>query len=75
MIKTLVIICVIVFVAIYFTISILKNLKTEMNSVKIDYNDPNVSPVSIKVAVIGDIHLGEGEDITKFLKLLNEVKE
>ena len=75
MIKTLVIICAIAFVAIYFTISILKNLKTEMNSVKIDYSDPNVSPVSIKVAVIGDIHLREGEDITKFLKLLDEVKD
>ena len=74
MIKTLVIICAIAFVAIYFTISILKNLKTEMNSVKIDFSDPDVSPVSLKVAVIGDIHLGEGEDITKFLKLLDEVK-
>ena len=50
----------IAFVAIYFTISILKNLKTEMNSVKIDFSDPDVSPVSLKVAVIGDIHLGGG---------------
>ena len=74
MIKTLVIICAIAFIAIYFTISILKNLKTEMNSVKIDFSDSNVSPVSLKVAVIGDIHLREGEDITKFLKLLDEVK-
>jgi len=75
MIKALVIICAIAFVAIYFTISILKNLKTEMNSVKINFSDPDVSPVSLKVAVIGDIHLGEGEDITKFLKLLDEVKD
>ena len=74
MIKTLVIIGAIAFVVIYFTISILKNLKTEMNSVKIDFSDPDVSPVSLKVAVIGDIHLREGEDITKFLKLLDEVK-
>ena len=74
MIKTLVIICALAFVAIYFTISILKNLKTEMNSVQIDYSDPDVTPISIKVAVIGDIHLREGEDITKFLKLLDEVK-
>ena len=62
------------FIAIYFTITILKNLKTEMNSVQINFSDPDVSPVSIKVAVIGDIHLGEGEDITKFLKLIDEVK-
>jgi predicted MPP superfamily phosphohydrolase len=74
MIKTLVIICVIAFIVVYFTISILKNLKTEMNSVQIDFSVPNVSPISIKVAVIGDIHLAEGEDITKFLKLLDEVK-
>ena len=62
------------FIAIYFAISILKNLKTEMNSVQINFSDPDVTPVSIKIAVIGDIHLGEGEDITKFLKLLDEVK-
>ena len=74
MIKTLVIIFAIAFIAVYFTISIIKNLKTEMNSVQIDFSDPNVSPISIKVAVIGDIHLAEGEDITKFLKLLDEVK-
>ena len=45
-----------------------------MNSVQIDVDDPDVAALSIKVAVIGDIHLREGEDITKFLKLLDEVK-
>ena len=60
MIKTLVIICAIAFISVYFTISILKNLKTEMNSVQFYFSDPDVSPVSIKVAVIGDIHLREG---------------
>ena len=74
MIKAILIILVILALVIYFRISIAKNLKTEMNSVQIDVNDPDVSPVSIKVAVIGDIHLREGKDITKFLKLLDEVK-
>ena len=72
--KLFLILILVAFIAIYFTISILKNLKTEMNSVQINFSDPDVSPVSIKVAVIGDIHLGEGEDITKFLKLIDEVK-
>jgi len=74
MIKILLITCVIAFIAVYFRISIAKNLKTEMNSVQIDVDDPDVAALSIKVAVIGDIHLREGEDITKFLKLLDEVK-
>ncbi len=71
MIKILLITCVIAFIAVYFTISIIKNLKTEMNSVQIDVNDPDVDALSIKVAVIGDIHLREGKDITKFIKLLD----
>ena len=74
MIKAILIILVILALVVYFRISIAKNLKTEMNSVQIDVNDPDVSPVSIKVAVIGDIHLRVCEDITKFLKLLDEVK-
>ena len=72
--KILLIVILIAFIAIYFTTSIRKNLKTEMNSLQIDFKDSDVSPLSIKVAVIGDIHLGEGKDITKFLKLLDEVK-
>ena len=72
--KILFIVILIALIAIYFTTSILKNLKTEMNSVQIDVKDSDASPLSIKVAVIGDIHLGEGKDITKFLKLLDEVK-
>ena len=74
MIKVIVIVLIIVALVIYFSISIAKNLKTEMNSVQIDVDDPDVAALSIKVAVIGDIHLREGEDITKFLKLLDEVK-
>ena len=72
--KILLIVILIAFIAIYFTTSIRKNLKIEMNSVQIDYKDSDVSSLSIKVAVIGDIHLGEGKDITKFLNLLDEVK-
>ena len=74
MIKAILIILVILALVIYFRISIAKNLKTEINRVQIDINDPDVTALSIKVAVIGDIHLREGEDITKFLKLLDEVK-
>ena len=74
MIKAILIILVILALVIYFRISIAKNLKTEINRVQIDINDPDVDALSIKVAVIGDIHLREGEDITKFLKLLDEVK-
>ena len=72
--KLFLILILVAFIAIYFTTSIRKNLKTEMNSLQIDYKDSDVSSLSIKVAVIGDIHLGEGDDITKFLKLLDEVK-
>ena len=68
--KILLIVILIAFIAIYFTTSIRKNLKTEMNSLQINFKDADVSPLSIKVAVIGDIHLGEGKDITKFLKAL-----
>ena len=74
MIKVILIVLVILALVIYFSISIAKNLKTEINRVQIDINDPDVDALSIKVAVIGDIHLREGEDITKFLKLLDEVK-
>ena len=74
MIKVILIVLVILALVIYFRISIAKNLKTEINRVQIDINDPDVDALSIKVAVIGDIHLREGEDITKFLKLLDEVK-
>ena len=74
MIKVIFIVLVIVALVIYFSISIAKNLKTEINRVQIDINDPDVTALSIKVAVIGDIHLRECEDITKFLKLLDEVK-
>ena len=58
--KILFIVILIALIAIYFTTSIRKNLKTEMNSVQIDYKDADVTSLSIKVAVIGDIHLGEG---------------
>ena len=74
MIKVILIVLVILALVIYFRISIAKNMKTEINRVQIDINDPDVDALSIKVAVIGDIHLREGEDITKFLKLLDEVK-
>ena len=74
MIKVVALLFIFAALVVYFTISIFNSLKTEMNSLQIQYSDPNVASISFKVAVIGDIHLGEGEDITKFLKLLAEVK-
>ncbi len=74
MIKVVALLFIFAALVVYFTISILNNLKTEMNSLQIQYSDPNVDSISFKIAVIGDIHLGEGDDIEKFLKLLAEVK-
>ena len=74
MIMVVTLLFIIAVLVTYLSISIFNSLKTEMNSLQIEYSDPNVAPISFKVAVMGDIHLGEGDDIVKFLKLLEEVK-
>ena len=75
MIKVMVIVLIIVALAIYFSISIAKNLKTEINRVQIDINDPDVAALSIKVAVMGDLHLDESaKTFAKFSALVEEVK-
>jgi len=75
MLKILVIIFVIVIIGTYFTVSIKKNLKTEMNSVQIDVSGSDVTTLSIKVAVMGDLHLDESaKTFAKFSALVEEVK-
>ena len=62
-------------VGIYFTYSISQNLQTQRNDVSISMNDPNVTPTSLSIAVIGDTHLPEGrEPLAAFRELLLEVK-
>jgi len=62
-------------VGIYFVYSISQNLQTQRNDVSISINDPNVTPTSLSIAVIGDTHLPEGrEPLAAFRELLLEVK-
>ena len=59
----------------YFIYAISQNLQTERNDVSISINDPDVTPTSLSVAVIGDTHLPEGpEPLAAFRELLLEVK-
>jgi len=59
----------------YFAYSISQNLQTQRNDVSISVNDPNVTPTSLSIAVIGDTHLPEGpEPLAAFRELLLEVK-
>ena len=43
----------------YFIYAISQNLKTERNDVSISINDPDVTPTSLSIAVIGDTRLPE----------------
>ena len=62
-------------VGIYFMYAISQNLQTQRNDVSISINDPNVTPTSLSIAVIGDTHLPEGrEPLAAFRELLLEVK-
>jgi uncharacterized protein len=62
-------------VGAYFTYGIFSNLQVERNNVSIHIYDPHVAPVSLSIAVIGDIHLPEGhEPLDKFRELLLEVR-
>ena len=59
----------------YFIYAISQNLQTERNDVSISINDPDVTPTSLSIAVIGDTHLREGpEPLTAFRELLLEIK-
>ena len=59
----------------YFIYAISQNLQTERNDVSISIKDPNVTPTSLSIAVIGDPHVPEGpEPLAAFRELLLEVK-
>ena len=59
----------------YLFVSISQNLKTERNTVTISLNDISVSSTSLSVAVIGDVHLPEGQKhVNAFKKLVLEIK-
>ena len=59
----------------YFIYAISQNLQTERNDVSISINDPDVAPISLSVAVIGDTHLPEErEPLAAFHDLLLKVK-
>ena len=45
----------------YFAIAIFQNLQTERNDVS-KISDPDVVPISLSIAVIGDTHLPEGHE-------------
>jgi predicted MPP superfamily phosphohydrolase len=73
--KVVAIILLFVAVGIYFGYSISQNLQTERNDVSISTAEPDVTPTSLSIAVIGDTHLPEGlEPLAAFRELLLEVK-
>lgn len=58
-----------------FIYAVLGNVKVERNNVSIHIQDPHVAPRSLSIAVLGDIHLPEGnEHLEEFRDLLLEVK-
>ena len=59
----------------YFIYVISQNLQTQRNDVSISIKDPDVTPTSLSIAVIGDTHLPEGrEPVAAFRELLLGVK-
>ncbi len=59
----------------YLLLIINQNLQTERNNVTINVSNNNISPTSLNVAVIGDIHLSEDKKaLQEFKNLLQEVK-
>lgn len=62
-------------VSAYFAFTISQNLETQRNDVSISIQDPDVTPISLSIAVIGDTHLPEGpEPLAAFRELLLDVK-
>ena len=59
----------------FFFYTTSQNLQTERNDVLISINDPDVTPISLSLSVVGDTHLPEGnEPLAAFRELLLEVK-
>lgn len=73
--KSVVVIVLIGAFVAYLANSISNNLKTQRNDVSISIQDPDVTPTSLSIAVIGDTHLPEGpEPLAAFREVLLEVK-
>ena len=59
----------------WFIYAVLGSLKVERNNISIHIQDPYVAPRSLSIAVLGDIHLPEGnEHLEEFRELLLEVR-
>lgn len=59
----------------YLAYAVSTSLRVERNDVSIVIRDPNVPPISLSIAVLGDIHLLEGnQPLAKFRELLLKVK-
>ena len=59
----------------YLLFAVSLSLQTERNDVDISVFDSQVKPTSFSIAVIGDVHLLEGQDyLAEFRSLLLEVK-
>ena len=64
-----------VLAALYLFFSVSQSLQTERNDIDISIFDSQVKPTSFSIAVMGDVHLPEGQDyLVEFQSLLLEVK-
>ena len=73
MVWSVISICVL---AAYFIYSIYNYTTTTRNDVTIHIKDPKVAPQTLKIAVIGDIHLPEGaHHLEQFRDILIEIKD
>jgi len=75
MIKSFVFLSILVAIAVFFLVLNFNNLKTVMNPVQISLSDSVTPSISIKVALLGDLHLDEGKKVfSKFSKIVEEIK-
>lgn len=73
MVWSVISICVL---SVYFIYSIYNYTTTTRNDVTIHIKDPKVAPQTLKIAVIGDIHLPEGaHHLEQFRDILIEIKD
>ena len=75
--KSIIYIFLLAIVGSFFILSFWLNLNIRMNSQKIVIEDPNIKEnVLIKIALVGDIHLSDGEkSYNKLIKLLDEIHD
>jgi predicted MPP superfamily phosphohydrolase len=70
-----VLLLLVVLATLYLFFSVSQSLQTERNDVDISVFDSRVKPTSFSIAVIGDVHLPEGQDyLAAFRSILLEVK-